>query len=100
MGTCSSQWNRLTRVRNAEVRGSIPLCSTIQFQPFTATGHFVEKDVPDFALVIGVRASIIGWVCECGARLELNAELTSNVNATCRVCERAYENRNALRQRL
>src|ERR1041384_712341 len=28
MGTCSSWWNLLTRVRNAEVRGSTPLCST------------------------------------------------------------------------
>ena len=28
MRTCSSTWLQLTRVRNAEVRGSTPLCST------------------------------------------------------------------------
>ena len=28
MGTRDSQWNQLIRVRNAEVRGSTPLCST------------------------------------------------------------------------
>ena len=29
-------------VRNAEVRGSIPLCSTIYFQPFTAAARFTS----------------------------------------------------------
>jgi hypothetical protein len=28
MGMCSSQWNQLKRIRNAEVEGSNPFCST------------------------------------------------------------------------
>lgn len=34
-----------------------------------AAGAVVTKDVPDYALVAGVPAKIIGWVCECGERL-------------------------------
>lgn len=32
-------------------------------------GSVVTADVPDFALVIGVPARQVGWVCECGKRL-------------------------------
>lgn len=33
-------------------------------------GAVVTKDVPDYALVVGNPAGIIGYVCECGNRLE------------------------------
>ena len=39
MGTRGSQWNQLTRVRNAEVRGSIPLCSTNTINDLRQGGH-------------------------------------------------------------
>lgn len=35
-----------------------------------ASGAVVTKDVPDYALMAGVPARQIGWVCECGERLE------------------------------
>ncbi|MCQ2344185.1 MAG: N-acetyltransferase [Paludibacteraceae bacterium] len=35
-----------------------------------AAGAVVTKDVPDFALMAGVPAKRIGWVCECGKRLD------------------------------
>ena len=35
-----------------------------------AAGSVVTKDIPDYALVAGVPAKQIGWVCECGKRLE------------------------------
>jgi UDP-2-acetamido-3-amino-2,3-dideoxy-glucuronate N-acetyltransferase len=30
----------------------------------------VTKDVPDYAVVVGNPARWIGWMCECGVRLE------------------------------
>src|SRR5215213_2300372 len=37
--TCINQWKELTRVRNAEVRGSIPLCSTNRINDLRQDGH-------------------------------------------------------------
>jgi UDP-2-acetamido-3-amino-2,3-dideoxy-glucuronate N-acetyltransferase len=37
---------------------------------FVAAGSVVTKDVPDYALVMGVPGKISGWVCECGASLK------------------------------
>lgn len=33
-------------------------------------GAVVTKDVPDFALMVGVPATQLGWVCQCGQRLD------------------------------
>ncbi|MDD2941679.1 MAG: DapH/DapD/GlmU-related protein [bacterium] len=41
---------------------------------FIAAGAVVTKDVPDYALMAGVPARRIGWVCECGERLEHSAD--------------------------
>ena len=35
-----------------------------------AAGAVVTKDVPDYALVAGIPAKQIGWVCECGEVLK------------------------------
>lgn len=37
-------------------------------------GALITKDVPDYALVYGVPARIMGWVCECGKDLEFNED--------------------------
>jgi UDP-2-acetamido-3-amino-2,3-dideoxy-glucuronate N-acetyltransferase len=36
---------------------------------FVAAGAVVTKDVPAFALVAGVPAKRIGWMCRCGEKL-------------------------------
>ncbi|WP_201319204.1 acyltransferase [Paenibacillus sp. EPM92] len=48
-----------------------------------AAGAVVTKDVPDYALMAGVPAKQIGWVCECG--IQLKAELH------CKDCGREYK---------
>lgn len=47
-----------------------------------AAGAVVTKDVPDHALMAGVPAKQIGWVCECGQVLA--------DNLTCLDCKRHY----------
>ena len=37
-------------------------------------GSVVTKDVPDYALVVGVPGKVIGWVSEAGKRLEFNKD--------------------------
>ena len=52
---------------------------------FVAAGAVVTKDVPDFALVAGVPARIIGWASESGATLEF-----SNERAVCPHTKQVY----------
>jgi len=42
---------------------------TIGRHALVAAGSVVTKDVLDYALVLGVPARQVGWVCECGTRL-------------------------------
>lgn len=58
-----------------------------------AAGSVVTKDVPDFALVVGVPARRIGWVGKAGVRLEAETETEtlaggsgSDTDGRCWVC--------------
>jgi UDP-2-acetamido-3-amino-2,3-dideoxy-glucuronate N-acetyltransferase len=42
---------------------------TIGRYAFVGAGAVVAADVPDYALVLGVPARRVGWVCQCGVRL-------------------------------
>jgi UDP-2-acetamido-3-amino-2,3-dideoxy-glucuronate N-acetyltransferase len=51
---------------------------------FVAAGAVVTKEVPPFAMVAGVPARRIGWICRCGLRL-------TEPTLTCTGCGRRYE---------
>jgi predicted dehydrogenase/serine acetyltransferase len=50
---------------------------------FIGAGTVVNKNIPDYALVVGNPAKQIGWACECGERLPDDLE--------CLVCEKKYQ---------
>lgn len=52
---------------------------------FVAAGAVVTKDVADYALVAGVPARQVGWMCECGIRIHTKAD-----TATCHGCKAKY----------
>lgn len=59
--------------------------TTIGRYAFVAAGAVVTRDVPDYALIMGVPAKQVGWVCSCGIRLP------EGVSApTCSACGKAY----------
>ena len=57
-------------------------------------GAVVTRDVHDFALVVGVPAMLVGWVCACGQRLELPPATPKPLAASCTACGRRYELKN------
>ena len=48
--------------------------NTIGKNAMVGAGSVVTKDVPDFALVLGTPARIVGWVSEAGRKLEFDEE--------------------------
>jgi len=61
--------------------------NTIGRYTFIGAGSVVTKDVPDYALVMGVPGKIAGWMCQCGIKLGFDP----NKIARCNNCNRIYE---------
>jgi UDP-2-acetamido-3-amino-2,3-dideoxy-glucuronate N-acetyltransferase len=55
---------------------------------FVGAGAVVTRDVPDYALVVGNAARIIGWVCACGVSLAKGAHPPAS--AACAACGAKY----------
>lgn len=58
--------------------------TTLGRYAFVGAGAVVTHDVKAFALVVGVPARQIGWMCRCGERLSVEGA------ATCTACGRGY----------
>ena len=63
------------------------LCGiTLGEYSFIGAGAVVRSDVPAFALMVGVPARRVGWMCQCGVRLHLRDN-----SAACAACGATYK---------
>ena len=59
--------------------------ATLGEYSFIGAGAVVRGDVPAFALMVGVPARRVGWMCQCGVRLSLTGG-----EAACAACGARY----------
>src|SRR3989475_988645 len=58
---------------------------------FIGAGAVVTADVPAYALMVGVPARRVGWMCQCGERLQL-----ADGQGACPVCGARYAESNGV----
>lgn len=79
---------RQTLVRKGATLGAnctIVCGVTIGEYGFVGAGSVINRDVKPYALMVGVPARRIGWMCECGVRLEGAGDVT------CTACDSPYQ---------
>lgn len=84
---------RTTLVRRGTTIGAnaTVLCGlTLGEFAFVGAGSVVTRDVAPHALVAGVPARHIGWMCRCGERLPIGAQVPEQRDVTCSRCGAIY----------
>jgi UDP-2-acetamido-3-amino-2,3-dideoxy-glucuronate N-acetyltransferase len=83
---------RKTLVRRGATIGAnatIVCGHTIGRYAFVGAGAVVTADVGDYALMVGVPARQIGWMCDCGVRLPIDHHHAGQI--ACSTCGAIYE---------
>jgi UDP-2-acetamido-3-amino-2,3-dideoxy-glucuronate N-acetyltransferase len=88
-----SEVPRMNELRPTLVKRGAPLgpnCTilcgiTIGGYALIGAGAVVTKDVPDHALLVGNPARIVGWMCVCGVKLQMNGN-----KSACLTCNKQY----------
>lgn len=77
---------RRTLVRQGATLGAnctVVCGTTVGSHAFVGAGAVVQRDVPAFALVVGVPARQIGWMSRYGERLDLPLQSVTPLEAVC-----------------
>ncbi len=91
-----NEYRRTLVKRGASIgaNATIVCGSTLGAYCFIGAGAVVAKDVPAFALMVGVPARRMGWMCQCGERLP------DSGTGTCAACGSTYESRDGVLHQL
>jgi UDP-2-acetamido-3-amino-2,3-dideoxy-glucuronate N-acetyltransferase len=65
--------------------------ATLGEYSFIGAGAVVRGEVPAYALMVGVPARRVGWMCQCGVRLDLRG-----AEAACAACGARYREEGGL----
>lgn len=63
--------------------------NTIGKYSLIGAGSVVTKDVPDYSVVVGNPAKVIGYVCRCGNKITFDGE-----KSVCKICKKQYKKKN------
>ena len=87
-----SEYQRTLVKRGASIgaNATIVCGAEIGEYAFIGAGSVVRRDVPAYALMVGVPARRIGWMCQCGVRLTVRGGL-----AQCPGCGSSYQETDA-----
>ena len=81
---------RRTLVREGATLGAnctIVCGTTIGRYAFVGAGAVVTKSVPDFALMVGNPARIVGWMCRCGNKINFSK---GDGRGVCQSCNQTF----------
>lgn len=79
--------------KGASIGGGAIILPGVEIGPYAmvAAGAVVTHDVPDYGLVMGVPARLVGCVCRCGQTLDSRIRRVSgDTGSTCTKCGETY----------
>lgn len=78
--------NTLLKIGASIGANSTIICgNTIGKYSLVGAGSVITKDVPDYTIVAGNPAKVIGYICECGEKLKFDKNI-----GVCSVCKKRY----------